>query len=97
MLDRIRDSFTPDDARAEALLAEACNYIDRVHGVGGRALYTFGYGELPGIGNASHLQADFVIINTKAERPVLATVQGNDFDQIDVSIEGVFNKLGWLS
>ena len=85
MLERIRDSFAPDDNRAEALLDECCGYISRVHGVHGGAQYTYYYTELAVGVNGRHLQSNFVVVSTRAAFPVLASVH-----EIGHALDAVF-------
>jgi hypothetical protein len=74
MLDRLSDSFIPDDDRSASLLSEVCRLIEAVHGVQGVATYYFGIEELPPGKNGEHTQAFEVLVSSSSKHQVLAGV-----------------------
>jgi hypothetical protein len=74
LLDRLRDSFSPEDARAEALCDRACSITASLHGVEGRATYTFHLTELEGDVQGKHDQNEYVVVSSKSPAPVVAAI-----------------------
>jgi hypothetical protein len=85
MLERVRSSFRPEDHRSEALLEVTCGFINAVHGVEGRADYTFALMDLGQGTRGVHDQGFEVLVNTLATNRVIATVH-----EIGHAIDGVF-------
>jgi len=74
MLNHLRDSFTADDKRAEALLEKVCHYIERVHRVEGVAQYYFSVEELMAGAHGIHDRGVEVAVNSLTIHPVLVGI-----------------------
>ena len=85
MLDYLKQSFTPVDDRADALLEEACNYINRIHRVKGISTCAFHYAEIRGSVHGEHYQGEEIVVSTKTQFPVLAAIH-----ELGHAIDGVF-------
>ncbi len=74
MLNRLRESFTPDNdgGRSEAHLDEICRLIDEVHLVQGQADYDFAFSELPYGVHGRHAVSFEVLISSQTPYPTLA-------------------------
>jgi hypothetical protein len=86
LLDRLRDSFAPEGVRAEALVDDSIRFIEAVHGVAGRASYTFHYVDrLPGGAHGWQEQGEYVVVSAASRFPVLASIH-----EIGHALDAVF-------
>ena len=85
LLGRLRDSFNPEDTRAEALRDESCKYIEAIHGVAGRATYAYHFAEISGDVHGWHEQGEYVAVSTRSPFPVLASIH-----EIGHALDAVF-------